>query len=87
MINAILLSLKVTAISVFITFFIGTGLAYIFHKNNFKFKNIIETLIVLPISLPPAVVGYILLILFGRRGIIGKIFYDLFGWDIIFINR
>ena len=84
MINAILLSLKVTAISVFITFFIGTGLAYIFHKNNFKFKNIIETLIVLPISLPPAVVGYILLILFGRRGIIGKIFYDLFGWDIIF---
>ena len=41
MIEAILLSLKVTAIAVFITFFIGTALAYIFHKNSFKFKDII----------------------------------------------
>lgn len=52
MIEAILLSLKVTLIAVFVTFFIGTALAYIFHKKNFKFKDIIETLIVLPMSLP-----------------------------------
>ncbi len=84
MIKAILLSLKVTSIAVFITFFIGTALAYIFHKKTFRFKNIIETLIVLPISLPPTVVGYILLILIGRRGLIGRYFYDWFGWNIIF---
>ena len=84
MIEAILLSLKVTVIAVFITFFIGTALAYIFHKNNFKSKNIIETLIVLPMSLPPTVVGYILLVLIGRRGLIGKYFYEWFGWNIIF---
>ena len=76
MIEAILLSLKVTVIAVFVTFFIGTALAYVFHKNNFKFKNIIETLIVLPMSLPPTVIGYILLILIGRRGLIGKYFYE-----------
>ena len=70
MIEAILLSLK--------------ALAYVFHKNNFKFKNIIETLIVLPMSLPPTVVGYILLVLIGRRGLIGKYFYEWFGWNIVF---
>ncbi len=84
MIEAILLSLKVTAIAVFITFFIGTALAYIFHKNSFKFKDIIETLIVLPMSLPPTVIGYILLILVGKRGLIGRYFYEWFGWNIIF---
>ena len=84
MIEAILLSLKVTVISVFVTFFIGTALAYVFHKNSFKFKNIIETLIVLPMSLPPTVIGYILLILIGRRGLIGKYFYEWFGWNIVF---
>ena len=84
MIKAILLSLKISSIAVFITFFIGTALAYIFHKKTFRFKNIIETLIVLPISLPPTVVGYILLILIGRRGLIGRYFYDRFGWNIIF---
>ena len=61
-----------------------TALAYVFHKNNFKFKNIIETLIVLPMSLPPTVIGYILLILIGRRGLIGKYFYEWFGWNIVF---
>ena len=84
MIEAILLSLKVTAIAVFITSFIGTALAYIFHKNSFKFKDIIETLIVLPMSLPPTVIGYILLILVGKRGLIGRYFYEWFGWNIIF---
>ena len=84
MIEAILLSLKVTLIAVFVTFFIGTALAYIFHKKNFKFKDIIETLIVLPMSLPPTVIGYILLVLIGRRGLIGKYFYEWFGWNIVF---
>lgn len=84
MINAILLSIKVSLISVFITFLVGTFLAYIFTKYNFKFKTLMETIIILPMSLPPTVVGYILLILVGRRGIIGKYFYDWFGWNIIF---
>ena len=84
MIEAILLSLKVTLIAVFVTFFIGTALAYIFHKKNVKFKDIIETLIVLPMSLPPTVIGYILLVLIGRRGLIGKYFYEWFGWNIVF---
>ena len=84
MVEAILLSLKVTVIAVFVTFFIGTALAYVFHKNSFKFKNIIETLIVLPMSLPPTVIGYILLVLIGRRGLIGKYFYEWFGWNIVF---
>lgn len=84
MVEAILLSLKVTIIAVFVTFFIGTALAYVFHKNSFKFKNIIETLIVLPMSLPPTVIGYILLVLIGRRGLIGKYFYEWFGWNIVF---
>ena len=49
-----------------------------------KFKDIIETLIVLPMSLPPTVIGYILLILVGKRGLIGRYFYEWFGWNIVF---
>ena len=47
-------------------------------------KITLETLIVLPMSLPPTVVGYILLVLIGRRGLIGKYFYEWFGWNIVF---
>ena len=35
-------------------------------------------------SLPPTVIGYILLVLIGRRGLIGKYFYEWFGWNIVF---
>lgn len=84
MIEAILLSLKVSIIAVFITSIIGVILAHIFLKYKFKFKNIIETIILLPMSLPPTVVGYIILIIFGKRGIIGKYLFRWFGWNIIF---
>lgn len=84
MIEAVLLSLKVSIIAVTITFIIGTALAYIFLKYNFKFKNVIETMILLPMSLPPTVVGYLILIVAGKRGLIGKYLYEWFNWNIIF---
>lgn len=84
MIEAILLSLKVSAIAVSITFFLGTALAYILLKYNFRFKDVVETVILLPMSLPPTVVGYIILVVAGKRGLVGKYFYEWFGWNIIF---
>ncbi len=82
--EAVYLSLKITVISVLITAVIGTVTAHIFIKYDFKFKDIIETLIVLPMSLPPSVIGYLLLITIGKRGIIGKYLYEWFGWNFIF---
>lgn len=82
--EAIYLSLKITIVSVFITTIIGTIIAHIFVKYDFRFKDIIETVIVLPMSLPPSVIGYLLLTTIGRRGFIGKYFYEWFGWNFIF---
>lgn len=47
-------------------------------------KNIIETLLILPMVLPPSVTGYLLLLLCGRRGPIGIFLMEFFGIQIVF---
>ncbi|MCR1933208.1 molybdate ABC transporter permease subunit [Clostridium tepidum] len=80
----IILSLKVALISTIFTFIFGVLLARIFTKFNFKGKNILESLIILPMVLPPTITGYGLLILMSKRGFIGKFLYENFGISIIF---
>lgn len=82
--NPILISLKVALVSTLITFTLGILLARLFMKHNFKGKSILEVLITLPMVLPPSVTGYALLILIGRRGLIGKYLYDAFGISLVF---
>ena len=66
------------------SFFLGVFLAYILNKRKIPGKNFWETLITLPMILPPSVTGYFLLILLGKRGAIGSALIDLFGFKIIF---
>ncbi len=56
----------------------------IFTKYDFKGKDIIETIFLLPMTLPPSVVGYGLLILLGKRGLVGKFLLDHFEYQLIF---
>lgn len=56
----------------------------LFTKYEFKGKDIIETIFLLPMTLPPSVVGYGLLILIGKRGLVGKFFLDNFNYQLIF---
>lgn len=82
--SCILVSLKVALSATVITLILGVFLARVFTKYNFKGKDIFEILIILPMVLPPSVVGYGLLILISKRGIIGKFIYNVFGINLVF---
>lgn len=79
----ILLSIKIASMATFFSMIIGIALAGVMTKKSFPGKNAAEVLITLPIVLPPSVTGYILLILFGRRGLIGKYLYAM-GISLVF---
>lgn len=80
----ILLSLKVATLATIVAFLIGTICAYIMVRKNIPGKNIWETILILPMILPPSVLGYILLILLGKRGPVGSFLMEHFELQIIF---
>lgn len=82
--SPILISFKVAALATVITLIMGVLLARLFTKYNFKGKDILETLVLLPMVLPPSLTGYGLLILIGKRGFIGRLLYNSFGMSIVF---
>jgi molybdate transport system permease protein len=84
MLNPVLLSLKVASIATVFSFLLGIFFAYILNKKNLPGKNIWETLIILPMILPPSVMGYLLLIFFGKRGPAGSFLLENFGVQIVF---
>ena len=82
--EVIWLSLKVSATAVAISLPLAIVLALLFARSEFPGKRLLEGVIYLPLVLPPVVTGYILLLLFGRRGPIGAWLYDLFGITLAF---
>lgn len=80
----ILLSVKVAIVATFIAFITGTLIAYFLTKRSVPFKNFFETLIILPLILPPSVTGYILLYLFGKRGPLGMFLLENFHLQVVF---
>ncbi|MBR5319487.1 MAG: molybdate ABC transporter permease subunit [Peptococcaceae bacterium] len=84
MLEPILLSLRIASIATVFSFLFGVLFAYILNKKNIPGKNFWETLITLPMILPPSVTGYFLLMLLGKRGVIGSVLIDMFGFKIIF---
>lgn len=79
----IYLSVRIALISTILSLIFGILFARLMTKKEFPGKNALEVLITLPIVLPPSVTGYILLLLFGRRGMIGKWLYSL-GISLVF---
>ena len=66
--DALVLSLATTAVSLVLTVTLGLPLAWILARRSFRGKGWLEAVIDLPIVLPPSVAGLALLIVFGRRG-------------------
>ena len=75
--QAIGISLKTSSIALCITLLLGTPLALVLARHDFPSRKAIDTLIDLPMVLPPAVAGVALLIAFGRTGLIGQHLVDL----------
>lgn len=82
--SPIILSLKISVLSLIIVFIIGIPLSRIMARSNFRGKSLVESLITLPMVLPPSVLGYGLLILLSRNSLIGKWILTIFGSQIIF---
>lgn len=80
----LILSLKVASIATFVVFILGIVLALLIARNEFWGKSIVEGIILLPLVLPPTVVGFSLLFLFGKNGVIGKFLLDWFDLQIVF---
>ncbi|MGB8273648.1 MAG: molybdate ABC transporter permease subunit, partial [Alphaproteobacteria bacterium] len=83
-IEALRLSLKVGLWSVAISLPAGIALAWLLARREFPGKILVNGLLHLPLVLPPVAVGYGLLVLFGRRGILGGYLHDTLGITIVF---
>ena len=83
-ISALLLSLRVAVVSTAITIPAGLLVAWLLAKSRMPGKSLLDTLVSLPLVLPPVVTGFLMLLLLGRNGFIGSFLYDAFGVRIVF---
>lgn len=85
--QALLLSLKISGVAVLVSLPLGTLCAWLLARCQFHGKAILDGIVHLPLVLPPVVIGYLLLTLMGRQGIIGRTLYDWFGLTFSFSWR
>ncbi|PEZ05498.1 molybdate ABC transporter permease subunit [Bacillus sp. AFS018417] len=78
------LSFKVAIISGLVVIILGTVVGRVLSQKSFKGKVIVETILMLPLVLPPTVVGFFLIIIFGKQSILGKVIEWIFKQPIIF---
>ncbi len=83
-ITAIYLSLKIAFIASLVSLPFAILLGYLFARKEFLFKKFFISLLNLPLVLPPVVTGYILLIIFGINGFVGKFLLKYFNYTFAF---
>ena len=79
--EALLLSVRTTAITMTILFVVGTPAAYVLSRAEFPGKRLVDTLIDIPAVLPPSAAGIALLLAFGKMGLLGG-YLEAFGIQI-----
>jgi molybdate transport system permease protein len=82
--SALHLSLLIATLATAIVFVTGTAIGYLLATRSFRGKIILEVILLLPLVLPPTVVGYYLLRVLGSNGVIGKFIERLFGFSLLF---
>ena len=83
-IQAIYLSLKIAFTASIVSLPLAIFLGYLFARKEFLFKKFFISLLNLPLVLPPVVTGYILLIIFGINGFVGKFLLEYFNFTFAF---
>lgn len=83
-VEAIQLSLKVAGVAILWLIPIGVFFAWLLSKKQFIGKSVLDSVIHLPLVLPPVVVGYLLLVSMGKQGLIGQFIYQLTGLSFSF---
>jgi molybdate transport system permease protein len=82
--SAFELSLWVVSLATILIAVSGTALGFLLAKKEFRGKEFLDSVLTLPMVLPPTVTGYYLILLLGRRGLLGRYIYDLTGWSVAF---
>ncbi len=77
--SAVRLSLKVASVATLASLPVAIGLAFLLARARFTGKSLIDGMVLLPLILPPVVTGYALLIVFGRRGVVGAFLAEQLG--------
>src|SRR5271165_5161537 len=85
--EALVLSLSVAVRSVLLSLPPAILLAWILTRRRFLGRTVLDALVHLPLVLPPVVVGYLLLLLFGTRGPIGSWLDRVLGVQLIFTRN
>jgi molybdate transport system permease protein len=83
--TAVELSLRIALVATFVSLPFGVAMAWLLARKNFWGKALLDGIVHLPLVLPPVVTGYLLLVTFGRKGVIGAFLADHFG--IVFSFR
>ena len=83
--TAVVLSLRIAVVATVVALPFAVAIAWVLARKNFWGKPLLDGIVHLPLVLPPVVTGYLLLIWFGRRGVIGAFLADTFG--IVFSFR
>lgn len=78
------LSLKVALCCVALILLPGIALAWLLARKSFWGKSLVDSLVHLPLVLPPVVPGFLLLLLLGNQGLIGKYLHSVFGVSLAF---
>jgi molybdate transport system permease protein len=84
--QAISLSMITTALTVLLTLLLGTPVAYLLARRRFRGHTALDTLIDMPMVLPPSVAGIALLVAFGRRGLLGQ-YLSVAGIELAFTTN
>ena len=77
------ITLKIGLLSTIICFFLGVGLAYVSLYMNKRIMAVFDSILTLPMVLPPTVVGFFLLLIFSRRRPVGIFLYNNFHIKIV----
>ena len=78
------LSLKVAGFATALNIVLGIAVGFFLARTRFPGRDLLDTILTLPMVMPPTVLGYYLLVLVGRKSAFGAWLYDTFGINLIF---
>ena len=84
MIETVALTLRIAAVATAVNLPVAVLLAWLVVKKRVRGGFLLDVAASLPLAVPPVVVGYMLLLLLGRRGPVGKLSESALGWEIAF---
>jgi molybdate transport system permease protein len=83
-VTAVWLSARVAVAATVLNALVGIPLAYALARRRFVGRGLVDLLVTLPLVLPPTVTGYYLIVLLGRRGLLGAPLYAVTGFTVAF---